>query len=237
MAGPGEGGNRTGRRGKNVIVPVPVGTLIYDDESGRFAQRPRRGRAASLCRSRRDAADAATPTTCHRRTKRRASGSPASPAVSARCGLELKLIADVGLVGLPNAGKSTLLSRLTRARPKIADYPFTTLDPQLGILELPGYRRLVIADIPGLIEGAHTGVGLGDAFLKHVERTRVLVHLLDLCPDPSAPTPVEAYHTIRRELEQYSPTLAQRREIVVGNKMDLTDADVALEMVRDELGP
>ena len=138
--------------------------------------------------------------------------------------LELKLIADIGLVGLPNAGKSTLLARLTNARPKIAAYPFTTLDPQLGILDLPGYRRLVLADIPGLIEGAHEGVGLGDAFLRHIERTRVIVHLVDLCPPEGSPTPLEAYRILRRELEKYSPVLAEREEILVGNKLDLTGA-------------
>lgn len=124
---------------------------------------------------------------------------------------------------------------MTRARPKIADYPFTTLDPQLGIAELPGFRRLVLADIPGLIEGAHAGIGLGDAFLRHIERTRVIVHLVDLCPPAGGPTPLEAYHTIRRELEQYSAALAQREEIVVGNKLDLTGADDALAELRAAL--
>ena len=149
--------------------------------------------------------------------------------------LELKLIADVGLVGLPNAGKSTLLARLTRARPKIASYPFTTLEPQLGIAELPGYRRLVLADIPGLIEGAHEGVGLGDTFLRHIERTRVIAHLIDLCPAEGSPAPLAAYRVIRGELEKYSPALAQRQEIVVGNKLDLTDSSAALAELRREL--
>jgi GTP-binding protein len=147
----------------------------------------------------------------------------------------LKLIADVGFVGLPNAGKSTLLARLTRARPKIAAYPFTTREPHLGIVELPGYRRLVLADLPGLIEGAHEGVGLGDTFLKHIERTRVILHVLDLCPPEGAPTPVEAYRMIRGELEKYSKQLAQRDEIIVGNKLDLTEASDALAELRAEL--
>jgi GTP-binding protein len=142
----------------------------------------------------------------------------------------------VGVVGLPNAGKSTLLARLTRARPKIAAYPFTTLDPQLGILELPGYRRMVLADIPGLIDGAHEGVGLGDAFLRHIERTRVLVHLVDLCPPEGAPTPAEAYRTIRHELAEYSAALTARREVVVGNKLDLTGAEAARQELEAELG-
>ena len=139
-------------------------------------------------------------------------------------------------MGLPNAGKSTLLSRLTKARPKIAAYPFTTREPHLGIMELPGYRRLVLADLPGLIEGAHEGVGLGDAFLRHVERTRVIVHLIDLCPPAGGPSPVEAYRIIRRELEKYSTTLATRAELIVGNKLDLTDASAALDDLRQRLG-
>ncbi|NLG43636.1 MAG: hypothetical protein GX547_10350, partial [Phycisphaerae bacterium] len=118
---------------------------------------------------------------------------------------------------------------------KIAAYPFTTLDPQLGILELPGYRRLVLADIPGLIEGAHEGVGLGDAFLRHIERTRVIVHLVDLCPPEGMPRPFEAYHILRRELEKYSPALAQREEIIVGNKLDLTEAAESLAQLRAQL--
>ena len=152
--------------------------------------------------------------------------------------LELKLIADVGLVGLPNAGKSTLLSRLTNANPKIAAYPFTTKCPQLGIAELSDFRRIVMADIPGLIEGAHEGVGLGDEFLRHIERTRIVVHLVDLCPPEGSPAPVEAYRMIRAELEKYSPVLAERRELIVGTKMDLTDAEEALaEFQRQVDGP
>ena len=146
--------------------------------------------------------------------------------------LELKLIADVGFVGLPNAGKSTLLSRLTNARPKIAGLSLHHQAAATGHYELPGFRRLVLADIPGLIEGAHEGVGLGDAFLRHIERTRVIVHLVDLCPPEGSPSPDQAYRAIRRELEKYSSILAQRREIVVGTKMDLTDADRALEEFR-----
>ena len=134
--------------------------------------------------------------------------------------LELKLIAEVGLIGMPNAGKSTLLKALTKANPKIGDYPFTTLSPQLGIAEVDGTRRIVIADIPGLIEGASEGAGLGHEFLRHVERTKVLVHLLD-CQPADGSDPADNYRTIRKELEQYSVELAERPEIVVLNKIDL----------------
>jgi len=148
--------------------------------------------------------------------------------------LELKLIADVGLVGKPNAGKSTLISRVSSARPKIADYPFTTLHPVLGIVELSRYRRMVLADLPGLIEGAHEGAGLGDEFLRHIERTRVIVHLIDILPLDGS-DPAENYHVIRNELSKYSKTLADKTEFVVANKMDLTGAREALDRLRKEI--
>ncbi|MGB0768775.1 MAG: Obg family GTPase, partial [Phycisphaeraceae bacterium] len=157
--------------------------------------------------------------------------------------LELKLIADVGLLGKPNAGKSTFLSRISAARPKVADYPFTTLAPQLGIAELPGGskgpRRLVVADIPGLIEGAHHGQGLGIRFLKHVERTRVLLHLLEVEPTDGS-NPIDNYRVIRNELKQYSQVLADKPEVVVLTKTDLLggedDAQAAVELLADDLG-
>src|SRR5256885_1941339 len=135
--------------------------------------------------------------------------------------LELKVIADVGLIGLPNAGKSTLLSRLSRAQPEIADYPFTTKYPNLGIVAIGGERVFVLADLPGLIEGAHSGVGLGHEFLRHVERTRVLVHLVEPLPS-DGPDPLANYHTIRRELELYSAVLARKPEVVAVSKAELT---------------
>ncbi|MFQ5806540.1 MAG: GTPase ObgE [Phycisphaerae bacterium] len=225
---PGEGGNRHGRRGKNLIVAVPTGTLLYDDDTGRLLRDlVEDEQKVCVARGGRGGYGNAHFVSATNQAPREA--QPGRRGQERTLRLELKLIADVGLVGLPNAGKSTLLSRLTNARPKIADYPFTTREPQLGITELPGYRRLVLADIPGLIEGAHEGAGLGDAFLRHIERTRVIVHLVDLCPTAGSPTPGEAYSIIRGELAKYSPTLAERREIVVGNKMDLTGADDALE--------
>jgi GTP-binding protein len=134
--------------------------------------------------------------------------------------LELKLIADVGLVGMPNAGKSTLISRCSAARPKIADYPFTTLEPVLGIVELSDYRRFVMADLPGLIEGAHKGTGLGYDFLRHIERTRIIVHILDIMPMDGS-DPAANYWKIRKELEQYSKVLVDKNEVIVANKIDL----------------
>lgn len=231
---PGSGANCTGRSGEDLLVTVPIGTLVYDADTGRLLK-DLVGDGQGVCvaaggRGGRGNARFATPT---HQTPREA--KPGAKGQERTLRLELKLIADVGFVGLPNAGKSTLLSRLTRARPKIADYPFTTRQPHLGITELPGYRRLVLADLPGLIEGAHEGVGLGDTFLRHIERTRVILHLLDLCPPEGAPSPAEAYRIIRRELEKYSPKLAVRQETVVGNKLDLSPAPAALEELRRAL--
>ncbi len=232
---PGAGAKRHGRNGEDLIIAAPVGTLVYDEDRDRLIKDlvtpGERIRVAAGGRGGYGNLHFVTPT--HQAPRE---FKPGLPGGERTLRLELKLIADVGLIGLPNAGKSTLLSRLTQARPKIADYPFTTLDPQLGICELPGFRRLVLADIPGLIEGAHTGAGLGDAFLRHIERTRVVVHMIDLMPPEGAPTPAEAYHIIRRELAEYSATLADRPEIIVGNKLDLTDAEDARRDLEATLG-
>ncbi len=230
---PGSGGERHGRRGEDTFVRVPPGTAIYDDRRGfllkdmvepdariRVARGGRGGHGNAFFKS-----------ATHQTPREFELGGEAEERALR---LELKLIADAGLVGKPNAGKSTLLSRLSAARPKIADYPFTTLQPQLGIVELPGFRRFVMADIPGLIEGAHEGAGLGDAFLRHIERTRLLVHVVDVAPLEG--DPVADYRAIRHELAEYSPTLAAKPEIVVANKMDLTDAEENLRRFRGELG-
>jgi GTP-binding protein len=148
---------------------------------------------------------------------------------------ELKMIADVGLVGMPNAGKSTLLSRLSAARPRIADYPFTTIIPNLGFLKLDDVTSCVIADLPGLIEGAHEGKGLGDQFLKHTERTRIIVHIVDVGPDALKPA-AEAYRIIRKELESYSKVLAEKPEIVVANKVELTGAKKGVKALEKASG-
>ena len=231
---PGSGGNRYGRRGEDLTAVVPTGTLVYDADTGALLKdmvedglkicvaRGGRGGCGNL--------RYASPT--HQTPLE---STPGRTGRERTLHLQLKLIADIGLVGLPNAGKSTLLSVLSKARPKIAAYPFTTLQPYLGIAELPGFRRLVLADIPGLIAGAHQGAGLGDAFLRHIERTRVIVHVIDVRPPEGAPSPAESYRIIRNELARYSADLAARPEIVAANKMDLTGAEDALAELRREL--
>ncbi|HDZ22750.1 hypothetical protein LCGC14_0451510 [marine sediment metagenome] len=225
----GMGKNCHGRSGKDIVVRVPVGTIIRDADLGLvlkdLAEPGQKVRVATGGRGGRGNSRFATPT--HQAPREFETGDPGQQRELL---LELKLIADAGLVGKPNAGKSTLLSRLSAARPKIAAYPFTTRTPYLGITELANHRRFVIADIPGLIEGAHTGAGLGDEFLRHIERTRLLVHMVDICPPTG--TAADDYHAIRRELEQYSPALAAKDEIVVANKMDLTDSDAHLAELR-----
>lgn len=231
---PGQGSNCHGRRGKDLIIPVPTGTLVYDADTGQLLKdMVDDGALVRVAAGGRGGWGNAHYVSSTNQAPREF--QPGREGRERNLRLELKLIADVGFVGLPNAGKSTLLSRLTRARPKVAAYPFTTKEPHLGILELPGFRRLVLADLPGLIEGAHEGAGLGDVFLRHIERTRVIVHLIDIAPTEGCPTPLEAYRIIRQELEKYSATLAQRREIVVANKMDLTGAADALAEVRGAL--
>jgi len=231
---PGSGGNRHGRRGRDCEVPVPTGTLVYDQQTGRLLKDlVHDGQRICVARGGRGGRGNARFVSPTHQTPRE--HEPGQEGQERTLRLELKLIADVGLVGLPNAGKSTLLARLTNARPKVAAYPFTTRHPHLGIAELPGFRRLVLADIPGLIEGAHQGVGLGDAFLRHIERTRVIVHLVDLCPPAGSPEPHQAYRIIRQELAKYSSRLASRQEIVVGTKLDVTGAEEAWQRLKKEL--
>jgi GTP-binding protein len=232
---PGQGKNRKGGDGADVVIEVPVGTLVRDDRSGeRVRDLTQAGDEVIVARGGEGGLG-----NCHfaapdHRTPRE--WTPGAEGEERWIHLELKLIADVGLVGLPNAGKSTLLARLSRATPRIADYPFTTLVPQLGIVLLPGWRTFVLADLPGLIEGAHLGVGLGDRFLRHIERTRLLVHLVDMAPPAGLPSPPEALRIVRRELRAYSPDLAARPEIVAPAKMDVPPAPEALEALRREAG-
>lgn len=232
---PGMGKNMAGRKGRDLLLRLPAGTLIYDrDTATLLKDLSVFDEAICVVRGGKGGRGNARFASATHQTPREF--EPGTPGEQRWLRLELKLIADVGIVGLPNAGKSTLLSRLSKARPKIADYPFTTLEPQLGIVELPGHRRFVLADIPGLIEGAHEGAGLGDAFLRHIERTRVILHLVDVGCDFAALPPVEAYHGIRGELGKYSSELAARTEIVAGNKIDLTDGEAAAGTLAEAIG-
>lgn len=213
----GGGKGKTGAQGNDIKIPVPLGTLAYDDASGRLlADLVQDGQEALVARAGRGGrGNMAFKSPINQAPRIAEKGEPGEVRWLR---LELKLMADVGIVGVPNAGKSTLLSVISRARPKIADYPFTTLEPSLGVVTVDD-RDFVAADIPGLIEGAHTGVGLGHQFLRHVERCRVLIHLLNgLSPDP-----LGDYEAINQELDLFNPALATKPQIVAFNKMDLPD--------------
>src|ERR671912_24549 len=226
----GEGSNRSGREGADIEVRVPVGTQVYDAETGDLmcdmTEEGQRWLAAKGGRGGFGNSHFATST--NRAPRYHQEGSPGEEH---EFQLELKLLADVGLVGFPNAGKSTLISTVSAAKPKIADYPFTTLEPHLGVVDLGEYRTFVIADIPGLIEGAHEGAGLGDRFLRHVERTKLLLHLVDVS-SISGRDAVEDYETINRELRAYDERLSERPQIVVATKLDALDEPERLESLR-----
>ena len=225
----GEGNNKSGLAGQDLIIRVPPGTLIYDTDFDLLLKDLNQvGAKVRICRAGRGGRGNKTFATALNQTPRRTESG--KPGQERNLKLELKLIADIGLVGMPNAGKSTFISRCSKARPKIADYPFTTLEPVLGIVELSDYRRFVVADIPGLIEGAHTGVGLGFEFLRHIERTTIVAHILDLMPTDGS-DPAENYYSIREELAQYSKALAAKTEFIVANKTDLdTNGEAAKEL-------
>jgi GTPase len=230
----GSGQNRTGRGGADLVIGVPPGTIITDVDKGLVIKDlVNLGDEFIVARGGRGGLGNARFTTPVRQTPDFA--TPGGEGEERNLHLELKLIADVGLLGLPNAGKSTLLSVLSSARPKVADYPFTTTEPCLGIVEIGPDRRFVMADLPGLIAGAHEGVGLGDRFLRHVERTRVLVHLVEPY-SLDGTMPIDNYRAIRDEITRYSTELAARPEIVVMSKMDLTDAEEARAELQRQLG-
>jgi len=234
---PGQGKQKHGADGADCIVPVPLGTLIFNDETGeRIADINAVDERIVVARGGKGGFGNEHFKSATNQTPREATEGEAWEEFTLR--LELKLIADVGLVGKPNAGKSTLLSALTKATPKVADYPFTTLNPHLGIAELPNDRRLIIADIPGLIEGAADGAGLGHDFLRHIERTSVLFHMLDVNPIDGT-HPLANYEAIRHELFAYSPALAEKPEFVILNKIDTVpagDRDAIIDEIAGRLG-
>ncbi len=229
----GRGKDQYGKGGDDLVVHVPVGTQVYDAESGELLadldQPEAREVIAQGGRGGRGNMHFATPTD---RAPRRA--EPGEPGERKRLRLELKLLADVGLLGYPNVGKSTFIARVSRARPKIADYPFTTLVPNLGVVHRDLDRNFVVADIPGLIEGAAEGAGLGHRFLKHVERTRLLLHIVTLDPEPDR-EPVRDFEVLMEELRRFDPELAERPMLVAVSKLDLPDVRDALDTLREGL--
>jgi GTP-binding protein len=225
---PGAGAKRTGANGHDLELEVPIGTLVYEktddpDQALRLvADLADEGQKVLVAKGGRGGLGNARFATSTNRAPRKV--QPGEPGEIKDLRLELKLLADVGLVGFPNAGKSTMIARISAARPKIADYPFTTLIPNLGVVKVSDDRSFVVADVPGLIEGAHRGQGLGHQFLRHLERTKLLVHLVDVS-GATGRNPVEDLDTVRKELELFQPTLAAKPQIVVANKMDAVDPD------------
>ncbi|MBI1194635.1 MAG: GTPase ObgE [Gammaproteobacteria bacterium] len=232
---PGEGWNRTGKSGDDLLIPVPIGTQVWDDETEEFigevlAAGDRllvaQGGFHGLGNARYKSSVNQAPR----------QSTPGTPGDARMIRLELKLLADVGLLGLPNAGKSTLIRAISAARPKVADYPFTTLYPNLGVVRLEAYRSFVVADIPGLIEGAAEGQGLGTRFLKHLERTRLLLHTIDVSPPDPDHEPLKALRTIEEELEQYGRHLIERERWLVLNKLDLVPEGERDAFAKDLIG-
>jgi GTPase len=230
----GEGSNRTGREGVDIVLKVPVGTIVYDDETGEkvhdFSSPDDRIIIAQGGRGGRGNAQFATST--HQAPREHELGRAGEEHTYR---LELKLLADVGLVGYPNVGKSTLISRISAARPKVADYPFTTLQPNLGVVVVgqePDETSFVVADIPGLIEGAHTGAGLGTQFLRHIERTRLLVHLVDVSDASARPDPIKDVEVITGELESFGAGLDKKPVIMVASKLDVANKEKLSKLKR-----
>lgn len=226
----GEGSNRFGKEGVDIVVRVPVGTQVYEAETGEllfdFTEPGMKYLAAKGGKGGWGNSHFTTPV--RRAPKFHFNGRPGEER---ELQLELKLIADVGLVGFPNAGKSTLISVISAAKPKIADYPFTTLEPNLGVVDMGDFKTFVVADIPGLIEGASEGAGLGDRFLRHVERTKLMLHLVDVS-SLSERDPIKDYEIINRELAAYNQDLADRPQIIVATKIDALDEPDRLERLK-----
>jgi GTP-binding protein len=227
----GMGSDCSGRSAEDLVLRVPVGTLVKDGKSGAIlADLSEPAQRLVVAKGGRGGLGNINFATSTRQTPRFAQDG--TPGEQRELILELKLLADVGLIGFPNAGKSTLISRISRARPKVADYPFTTLVPNLGIVQYKDGLSFVAADIPGLIEGASEGTGLGHQFLRHVERCRVLIHMVDLSAEGEGRSPLSDWKTINRELERYSPDLAEKPQIIAANKVDLPVARGRLSRFR-----
>ena len=228
----GKGSNQTGQTAEDLDITVPVGTLVFEkDGDGQrlLADLAEEGQRVLVARGGRGGRGNARFVSSTNRAPRRT--EPGEGGEERQLRLELKLLADVGLVGFPNAGKSTLISRISAARPKIANYPFTTLTPNLGVVALSGDRSFVVADVPGLIKGAHEGHGLGHQFLRHIERTKILVHLVDVS-GASGRDPVEDFDTICDELRRFSESVAAKPQIVVATKIDALDDPARLDSLR-----
>lgn len=231
---PGQTSLKTGRDGADTVIRVPTGTILRDLKRGHVLKdMVEHGDRVIVAKG----GDGGKGNTRFMSSTNRAPREfgPGEPGEQRDIALELKVIADVGLIGKPNAGKSTLLSRLSRATPEIANYPFTTKYPNLGIVRVGHDRQFVLADIPGLIEGAHAGVGLGHEFLRHVERTKMLVHLIEPAPDDQT-DPIENYLQIREELRLYDEELAGRPEVVAVTKSELADSEAAAELLEERIG-
>src|SRR5437868_7544225 len=228
----GMGSNRTGHGGADLDLAVPIGTLVYEKTGDAdhpytlVADLAEEGQRVLVAKGGRGGLGNARFATSTNRAPRKVQPGERGEIKDLR--LELKLLADVGLVGFPNAGKSTLIARISAARPKIADYPFTTLTPNLGVVQLSGDRSFVVADVPGLIEGAHRGLGLGHQFLRPLERTKVLVHLVDVS-SATGRDPVEDFETVRKELELFDPAFAAKPQLVAANKMDAVDDEARVK--------
>ncbi|MBI2880252.1 MAG: GTPase ObgE [Candidatus Tectomicrobia bacterium] len=221
----GQGKDQHGRRGEDARVEVPAGTVVTDEETGEIlADLVREGQEVVVARGGRGGRGNARFKSPVRRAPRIA--EEGQPGEARTVLLQLRLLADVGIIGAPNAGKSSLLTRISASRPRIADYPFSTLEPVLGVVDLGEFQSCVAADLPGLIEGAHEGKGLGTRFLQHIQRTRLLVHVVDLCPPEGKPA--DAFRAVSVELARFDPSLAERPILVAPNKMDLPDAREAL---------
>jgi len=230
----GEGSNCKGREGEDILLKVPVGTVVYDAETGdKVHDFSHSDEVVVIARGGRGGrGNARFATSTHQAPREHEEGRPGEERVFR---LELKLLADVGLVGYPNAGKSTLISRISAARPKIADYPFTTLQPNLGVVavgDVKDGRSFVVADIPGLIEGAHTGAGLGVQFLRHIERTRLLVHMVDVSDASGRPDPVKDLEVIEGELKSFGAGLDKKPLIVVASKIDVANKEKLAKLKR-----